>query len=210
VGSLLDIVARVERHEHVTADSWLQVVPSPSPGRAAVVSFPGFIVVAADVERAWVESWMGDGDFARPTGPPFLSALEELLRVEADALDAVVLADPLPGEPPLELTPLTDKTHPRVRRALRYRAEVQVWTSEQGVLVLGRGLAGRWEAAIEVTPAARNKGHGRALATAARHLAPEDRPVWAQIAPGNASSLRAFLSAGYHLIGSEVLLIPPA
>jgi hypothetical protein len=175
-----------------------------------VVSFPGFVVVAADVERAWVDSWMGDGDFARPTGPPFLSAIEELLRVEAEAVDAVLLADPLPGESPIELTPLTDKSHPRVRRALRYRDEVRVWTSKHGVLVLGRGLAGRWEAAIEVSPEVWNKGHGRALATAARHLTPEDRPIWAQIAPGNASSLRAFLSAGYQPVGSEVLLIPPA
>jgi hypothetical protein len=174
------------------------------------MSFPGLVVVAADVDRAWVESWMGDGDFARPTGPPFLNALEELLRVEAEALDAMLLADPLPGEPPLELTPLTDQTHPRVRRALRFRDEVQVWTSDHGVLVLGRGVAGRWEVAVEVYPGVWNNGHGRALATAARHLVPEDRPIWAEVPPGNAASLRAFLSAGYEPVGSEVLLIPPA
>ena len=205
-----EIIARVERHERLAADPWLQVVPSPLPGRAAVVGFPGFVVVAADVPRAWVESWMGDGDFARPTGPPFLHALEELLRVEADALDAVLLAEPLPGDPPIKLTPLTDPDHPRVIRARRYRTEVQVWQSEHGVLIIGRGLAGRWEAAIEVTPTARNNGHGRALATAARHLVPESRPIWSQIAPGNASSLRAFLGAGYLPVGSEVLLIPPS
>jgi hypothetical protein len=49
-----------------------------------------------------------------------------------------------------------------------------------------------------------------ALAVAARHLVPEDRPVWAQIAPGNASSLRAFLAAGYEPVGSEVLFTPPS
>lgn len=174
------------------------------------MSFPGFVIVAADVDRFWVESWMGDGDFARPMGPPFLNALEELLRVEAETIDALLLADPLPGDLELELTPLTDQNHPRVRRALRYRDDVQVWTSDHGVLILGRGVAGRWEAAIEVSPGARDKGHGRALATAARHLVPEDRPIWAQIAPGNASSLRAFLRAGYEPVGSEILLIPPA
>ena len=63
---------------------------------------------------------------------------------------------------------------------------------------------------MEVFEAARNHGHGRALAVAARHLVPEDRPVWAQIAPGNASSLRAFLAAGYEPVGSEVLFIPPS
>jgi hypothetical protein len=174
------------------------------------MSFPGFVVVAADVDHFWVRSWMGDGDFARPTGPPFLNALEELLRVEAEALDAVLLAERLPGEPPVELAELTDRGHPRVVRALRYRTDVRVWTNDHGVLIIGRGLGGRWEAAVEVTRAAQNNGHGRALAQAARHLVPDDRPVWAQIAPGNASSLRAFLAAGYQPVGSEVLLIPPA
>ena len=175
-----------------------------------MLSFPGFVVVAADVDRLWVDSWMGDGDFARPTCPPFLDALEDLLRVEADALDVVLLAGPLAGAPQIELTRLTDHEHPRVTRALRFRSDVRVWTSQHGVLVLGRGLAGRWEVAVEVSPDAQNHGHGRALAEAARHLVPEGRAVWAQIAPGNASSLRAFLAAGYQPVGSEVLLVPPA
>ena len=93
-------------------------------------------------------------------------------------------------------------------RARRYRTDVRAWTSEHGILVLGRGLAGRWEAAFEVDEAARGHGHGRALAAAARHLVPDNRPVWAQCAPGNASSLRALLAAGYKPVGSEILLLP--
>jgi hypothetical protein len=76
-------------------------------------------------------------------------------------------------------------------------------------VILGRGLAGRWEVAVEVHGFSRNQGHGRALAAAVRHLVPEDRPLWAQVAPGNASSLRAFLAAGYAPVGSEILLTPP-
>jgi hypothetical protein len=143
-------------------------------------------------------------------GPPFLNALEELLRLEAGVLDANVLADPLEGDPPVELSRIHDSEHPRVVRARRYRTDVEVWTTPHGVLILGRGLCGRWEAAVEVLESARNHGHGRALAVAARHLVPEDRPVWAQIAPGNAASLRAFLAAGYEPVGSEVLFIPPS
>jgi hypothetical protein len=175
-----------------------------------VVSFPGFVVVAADVTHSWVDSWMADGDFGRPMGAPFLYALEELLRVEAGVIDAVVLAEPLPGDPAIDLSRVHDSGHPRVVRARRYRTDVRVWTTEHGVLVLGRGLAGRWETAIEVFEGARNNGHGRELALAARHLISDGRPVWAQVAPGNASSLRAFLSAGYQPVGSEVLLIPPS
>ena len=173
------------------------------------MSFPGFVVVAADVDRLWVDSRMADGDFGRPMGPPFLNALEERLRLEAGVLDAIALADPLEGDPPIELRRIDDSQHPRVMRARRYRTDVQVWATPDGVLILGRGLCGRWEAAVEVFETARNHGHGRALAVAARHLVPEDRPLWVRIAPGNASSLRAFLAAGYQPVGSEVLFIPP-
>ncbi len=41
---------------------------------------------------------------------------------------------------------------------------------------------------------------------AARHLVPGGAPLWAQITPGNAASVRAFLAAGYRPAGSEVLL----
>jgi hypothetical protein len=173
------------------------------------MSFPGFVVVAADVDRSWVESWMGDGDFGRPMGPPFLNAMEETLRLEAGVLDAVLLADPLDGDPPVELSRIHDSHHPRVVRARRYRTDVRVWTTGYGVLILGRGVCGRWEAAVDVFAESRNVGHGRELAVAARHLVPDGRPVWAQVAPGNASSLRAFLAAGYEPVGSEVLFIPP-
>jgi hypothetical protein len=104
--------------------------------------------------------------------------------------------------------PARDAIHPRVERALRYRTDVRVWTCEHGILIIGRGLAGRWETAIEVNAGSHNKGYGRALAKAARHLVPEGRPVWGQVAPGNASSLRAFLAAGYTPVGSEVILTP--
>jgi hypothetical protein len=46
------------------------------------------------------------------------------------------------------------------------------------------------------------------LAAAARHLVPDGRPIWGQVAPGNAASLRAFLAAGYVPVGAEVLLTP--
>ncbi|NUR85978.1 MAG: GNAT family N-acetyltransferase, partial [Nonomuraea sp.] len=34
-------------------------------------------------------------------------------------------------------------------------------------------------------------------------------PLWAQVAPGNAASVRAFLAAGYVPIGAEALLVRP-
>ncbi|MFI7599056.1 GNAT family N-acetyltransferase [Actinoplanes sp. NPDC049681] len=175
-----------------------------------MTSFPGYVVVAADVDRPWLDSWTRDGDLGAPLSPPFLCALEERLRLVAGSIDAVVVAPPLAGDPPVELTPIDNGTHPRIVRARRFRTEVRAWTCGPSVLVVGRGLGGRWEAAIEVDGSARNRGLGRSLALAARHLVPDGRPVWAQVAPGNAASLRAFLAAGYLPVGAEVLLTPPA
>ena len=59
----------------------------------------------------------------------------------------------------------------------------------------------------EVDPGYRGRGLGRGLAAAARHLVPGGAPLWAQIAPGNAASVRAFLAAGYVLVGAEALLL---
>ena len=204
---------RVERSELLSPPSWspapwLELVPAPAPGTAAVSSFPAYIVVAADVDRDWLTGQFPDMDYAAPSGPQFLYALENRLGLHAGALDVTLLAPPLPGEPALALNPVTASDHPRVERAHRYRDEMRVWTTEHGVLIVGRGLAGRWETAVEVDERSRGTGHGRALATAARHLVPDGRPVWAQVAPGNAASLRAFLAAGYVPVGSEVILTP--
>ena len=46
---------------------------------------------------------------------------------------------------------------------------------------------------------------GTALAAAAPGLLPDGGPLWAQVAPANTASLRAFLAAGYRPVGAEVL-----
>jgi hypothetical protein len=197
----------VEAGKRLPADPWLTVVPQPPSPAAAVVSFPGHIVVAADVPPEWVHAQLPEGDLSAPLNPPFLAALCARLGRRVNNIDLVVLAQPAAGEPAVELRLVEDADHPRVRRARRYRDRVEVWVVDGGVLVLGRGLAGRWEAAIEVDEEHRNAGLGRGLAAAARHLAPEGRPVWAQIAPGNAASVRAFLAAGYLPVGAEALIV---
>ena len=47
-----------------------------------------------------------------------------------------------------------------------------------------------------------------ALAAAAPALVPGGERVWAQVAPANVASLRAFLAAGYRPVGAEVLFGP--
>jgi GNAT superfamily N-acetyltransferase len=103
---------------------------------------------------------------------------------------------------------LSDPNHPRVRGARVRRDDVRVWAVDGGLVVLGRGVAGRWEAAIEVDQQARHQGLGRTLAIAARHLVPAGEPVWAQQAAGNARSIRAFQAAGFRPVGAEAPLLP--
>ena len=121
-----------------------------------------------------------------------------------NSIDIVMIAPRLIGRPPVPLSGVEARHHPRVQRALRYREEV--WVTEGGLLVLGRGVGGRWELAVEVEPEHRSRGLGRALAIAGRHLVP-GTALWAQITPGNSASVRAFLAAGFTPVGAEALLV---
>lgn len=208
--TLAGVLARIERGEQLPTDPWLRLVPAPAVGRGAVVSFPGHIVISADLDPAWVHDQLPEGDLSAPLNPPFLSALERQLGLRVNNTDALYLAPPADGPPEVPLQEVADLGHPRVRRARRYRPHVRVWTTDGGMLVVGQGLADRWEAAIEVAPSHRGRGLGRRLAAAARHLVPAARPVWAQIAPANAASVRAFLAAGFQPVGAEALLVPAA
>ncbi|GAA0797757.1 GNAT family N-acetyltransferase [Spirilliplanes yamanashiensis] len=206
---LPDLIARLERGDRLPADPWLTVLPAPRPDRAAVLAFPGRVVVAAAVTPRWVAAALPSDDLGAPLNPPFLSALEAELGLAVNNVDVLLLAGPLQGDPPEPLRPAPGHDHPRAARARRYRDDVEVLQADGGVLILGRGLAGRHEAAVEVDPAHRGTGLGRRLAASARHLTSDGRPVWAQVAPGNAASLRAFLAAGYTPVGAEALLLPP-
>lgn len=208
MGGLADLLAEVERGHRVPPDPWWSLMPAPSPGTAAVVSLPGHVVIAAHVDEAWVRARLPDGDLSAPLNPPFLRALEQRLDRRVNCIDALLLGAGRAGPPELPVREVPDLDHPRVRRARRYRPRVRNWTVDGGVLVVGPGVAGRWEAAIEVDPTHRGQGLGRRLARAARHLVPDGRPVWAQVSPGNAASLRAFLAAGYRPVGAEALLVP--
>src|SRR5262249_41326858 len=104
------------------------------------------------------------------------------------------------------LTPEADPAHPRIARAVNYRDSVQAWQADGGVVLLGRGVAGRRETAIEVNEHRREHGLGRTLALAARHLTEPGEPLWAQVAPAHAASVRAFMAAGFRPVGAAILL----
>jgi GNAT superfamily N-acetyltransferase len=118
----------------------------------------------------------------------------------------LTVATALPGPPELPLAEVSGTGHPRVERARRYRDELTVWGADGVVIMIGRGVAGRYEVAVEVDPGWRGRGLGRSAMLAARHLVPAGQPLWAQISPGNAASVRTFLAAGYIPMAAEALL----
>jgi GNAT superfamily N-acetyltransferase len=189
-------------------DGAVEVLP-PLPGPVdAVLAFTAHHVVVAGVDPAQVSARLPAGDLSAPMRPEFLGWLGARLGSRPGGQDVVLAAEGLGGRPPLALRPLTDPDrHPRVADARRHRTGLEAWTDPEGagMLLLGRGLAGRRELAFEVEPGRRNRGLGRRLVAAARHLTPPGEPLFAQVAAGNAASLRALEAAGFRPLGAEVL-----
>jgi GNAT superfamily N-acetyltransferase len=180
-------------------------VAAPSERVSVVAGFTGHVLVAADVDQDFIDRRIQPWNLGAAFLPPFLSDLLVAVGARAESLDALLLAAPLPGPPPVALCRIQDNDHPRVQRARAARTDVQIYQATGGVLVLGRGVCGRREVGVEVDPPARGRGLGRALIRSARHLV--DGPLWAQVAVGNVASLRAFLAAGFQPVGQETLLV---
>ncbi|MGW7526470.1 GNAT family N-acetyltransferase [Streptomyces sp. NPDC054783] len=208
--TLAEILDAAARGRFPAPDGGTTVVPQPSRRDAGVIAFTAHSVVFTDEDPDWVRSTLASLDcdeLAAAMNPRFLASFLARTGRSTDTIDLLTVASSLPDGPPLELRELADPDHPRVRRARVRRDDVRVWATDGGVVVLGRGVAGRWETAVEVDEDVRHRGLGRALATAARHLVPAGAWVWSQQAAGNARSVRAFQAAGYRPVGAEALLI---
>jgi GNAT superfamily N-acetyltransferase len=205
---LADLLDAAAHGVHPVPDGRVEVVPSPPGLSDAVVAFTAHTVVAADVDPDAVAAQLPVENLSAPLQPPFLSWLARQLSSEAGSLDVVLVAGDAEASE-VELVELDEAEHPRLRRAHRYRSDVHVYAPVEGgaLVIVGRGLTGRHEVSIEVEPDRRGEGLGRSLAQAARAVVSEEQPLFAQVAPGNAASLRAFLAAGYRPIGAEVLFL---
>ncbi|MFI1935905.1 GNAT family N-acetyltransferase [Streptomyces purpureus] len=209
--TLADILDAAANGQFPAPDGSTTVVPAPSRRDTGVIAFTAHSVVFTDEDPGWVRATLAALDcdeLAATMNPRFLNAFLDRTGRRTDTIDLLTVAHSLPGRTALDLREITDPVHPRVVRARRRRDGVRVWVADGGILVLGRGVAGRWEAAIEVDEDARHRGLGRELAVAARHLVPPGEPVWSQQAAGNARSIRAFQAAGYRPVGAEALLLP--
>jgi hypothetical protein len=205
---VIELLHAAARGAFPPEDGRTDVVEAVPGAPAAVLSFIAHHVVAADVPAEEVLARVDPADLKGPLAPAVLAWLAERTGLVAGSLDVVLAWMPervVEGPPVREVEPAA---HPRVDRARRWRRELRVFEGEGGMVVLGRGLAGRLELSVEVGADLRDRGLARRLVAGALRAADPDEPVFAQVAAANAASLRALQPAGFAAVGAEVLFGP--
>ena len=179
-------------------------MPPDHDGTRAVVSFTGHAYVFTDLGRTAFDDVPFDG-YGGATSPSTLLRLAA--GGEIGMIDVVLVRSGTGG-----MSPLSERDdlehHPRVQRARHHRRDVRVLGDERGFVTIGSGLVGRTELSVELLDTEHSRGAGRNLIEAGLRAIPPEQLVFAQVSPGNAASLRAFLSCGFVPVGSEVLIHP--
>jgi len=186
-------------------DGAVELLPPDDDGTHAVVELAGHSYALTDCAMDDLLALGADG-FGGCTHP---DVLRWLAGPEGwiGSIDVVLVAMARPGDRLAERRDLED--HPRVARARAHRRDVRVFGDDRGLVTLGHGLVGRLELSVELYDVtSRSDGAGRVLIAGALAVARYRELVWAQVSPGNAASLRAFLACGFVPIGSEILLRP--
>jgi hypothetical protein len=185
---------------------WHRVEPWRPPVEA-VVAFTGRAVfaISPDVGDDELAALGADG-FGGAHDPRLVAALAGA-GGWIDSLD-VLLVGRGSGAPdvPARLVPRPDlRDHPRARLAAELRDDVEVLgrpgDTSSTVATLARGVGGLRELSFEVDVALRG-GAGAPLVRDALSTVPSGELVVAAVAPGNAASLRAVLTAGFTPVGS--------
>jgi hypothetical protein len=131
-----------------------------------------------------------------------------------DSLDLLMASrgTGVPGVPPRLVARPDLAVHPRAAFASRIRDDIRlVGYPDQGrsaLAVISRGIAGLTELSFELESAQRGAGGGTQLVADALTTIPADQLTMAAVAPGNAASVLALLSAGFTPLASLQLFRP--
>ena len=215
-------------------DGGWQRVPPWRPGLEGIVAFTGHAVLALapDVtdERLAGFGVNGLGGAHDPrliaalAGPDgWIASLDVLLAGRGTGQPGAAGAGPA-GAGPASAGParaglasagprLVDRpdlaAHPRVQFAAQIRDQPRILgypdLRRSALAVVSRGLGGLTELSFELEPQRRGTGSGATLISDALSTIPAGQLVVAAIAPGNAASLRAALTAGFVPLGSTQL-----
>jgi hypothetical protein len=188
-------------------DGIAELLPPDAAGTCAVVSFTGHAYVLTELPSEALADLALDG-YGAAAHPRALTRLAGGGAI--GSLDVVLVRPGAAGS-----TALAERAdlehHPRVERARHHRRDVRVLGDARGFVTIGRGLVDRIEMSVELLDHAHGNRTGRQLIAEGLCAIGTEELVFAQVAPGNAASLRAFLACGFRPIGSEVLIdVSPA
>jgi len=182
--------------------------PPWRPGLEAILAFTGHAVFALrpDIPDRLLVSLGADG-FGGAHDPRLITALAGA-DGWIDSLDMLMATRGTgrPGVAPRLIDRPDLATHPRARLAAGIRDHPRLMgypdPHRSALAVVGRGIAGLTEVSFELEPPRRGAGGGAELARDALSAIPAGQLVVAAVAPGNAASVRALLSAGFVPLGS--------
>lgn len=209
---VLETLLAAARGEFPPADGRVEFVPPPPGLTQGVVAFTAHHVIAADVDPEEARARLDPDDLGAPVKGPFVAWLASRLDMDIGPYDNVLIApDPPSVSAEVELIERPDLLDdPMLARSKRVREDLRLYSDRdrRSIVLVARGFARRWEFGLVVDEEHRHAGLGRQLIAAAPSLVPAGEPVFAQVTPGNARSLRAFIAAGWRPIGGEVLFLP--
>lgn len=204
------LIASVADGQFVPVDGGWQRVPPWRPHLEAIVSFTGHAVLALAphtsddlLVKLGVDGFGGAHDprlIAALAGPGgWIDSLDVLLA--GRGIGGPTVAPRLVNRPDLaEL--------PRAHFAAEIRDNLKILgypdRDRSALVTLSHGVAGLLELSFEIEPDHRGGG-GTALIEDAMSVVPSRQLVVSAVAPGNATSLRALLSAGFTPLGSMQL-----
>ena len=205
---LAGLIADAAAGRFPVPDGGWRRVPPWRPGLEAVISFTGHAVfaMAPDITDDRLASLGADG-FGGAHDPRLISALAGP-EGWIDALDMLMAGRGAgrPGLPPRLVGRPDLASHPRAGFAARLRDAPRVLgypdQHRSALAIVSRGMAGLTELSFELEPGRRGQGGGAGLAADALGAIPSGQLVVAAVAPGNAASVRALLSAGFVPLGS--------
>jgi hypothetical protein len=205
---LAGLITDVAAGRFPDADGGWRRVPPWRQGVEAIVSLTGHAVfaVAPDITDERLVSLGADG-FGGATSPRLITALAGP-DGWIDSLDVLMAGRGTGGAgvPPRLVDRPDLASHRRVGFAARVcnrpRPVGYPDPRRGAVVVISEGLAGHPELGFELEPGRRGQGGGAGLVCDALTLIPNGQLVIAAVAPGNAASVRALLSAGFTPLGS--------
>jgi hypothetical protein len=205
---LAGLITAAAAGRHPAADGSWRRVPPWRPGVEAIVAFTGHAVlaVAPDIPDQQLVS-LGANGFGGAHDPRLIAALAGP-GGWIDSLDILMAGrgGGHPGLPPRLADRPDLSTHPRAAFAARVRDPLRLMgyadQRRSALAVISRGIAGLTELSFELEPGHRGHGGGTNLIRDALSAIPAGELVLAAVAPGNAASVRALLSAEFIPIGS--------